>query len=1192
MSARDDLSAGPANEYRLDDRYRALSGTVFLTGIQALARLPIEQLRLDYANGRNTAAFISGYPGSPLAGMDQEIPRSIRAAGEGFPIHHLPAVNEELGVTAVMGSQLAATRPDCRYDGISGIWYGKAPGLDRATDALRHSVFTGSSATGGALAIVGDDPSAKSSTMPSSSDAALADLHMPVLYPASVAECLELGLHGLAMSRATGLWSALKVVTAVADGSGTVGLPVLLNDPIRPTTTIDGVEWRAQPSAQLLGPRMVEVEREFHEVRTELALRYGIENGLNRIAVDPPRPRLGVLATGFTFGETVEALRRLGVEGEAAVARAGIRLLNLRMPLPFDAGLIRRFASGLDRIIVIEEKNPTLERLVRDALYTHSHRPDVVGKIDLDGERLLPSHGRLDADVISPALRRQLLPLLGEELAPPPPVPRERIPLAVVRAPAFCSGCPHSWGMKVDEGAVVGMGTGCHGMGLLMDPERVGDSLGVTAMGNEGMQWLGMEPFVETEHIVQNLGDGTYFHSGQLAVQAAIGAGSRMTFKILYNHTVAMTGGQDASHQVTPQTMATILLQQGAKRVIITTEDVERYRNLRLPDDLRPLLAVMDRTRIVEAQQELAAIDGVTILINDQGCAAETRRDRKRGLIDTPKTRVFINHRICEGCGDCGDVSGCLSVQPVQTEFGRKTRIDQASCNIDLSCLHGDCPAFVTVNVDDLAVDPLAGGPVNNLGHGGSILLDEPLPEPPIGTGGAVVRLAGVGGTGVVTVAQILSTAAMLAGRQVAGLDQTGLSQKAGPVVSDVVISPESAVSGSAVSGSAVSGSAVSGSNLAGTGQADVVLAFDQMVAAADGALTAVGPQTRVLASASRPPTGAQVVNPTLEADSMEAYAARFGAASDHAVEVFDTALVAQHLVGSAATANICLLGVALQAGLLPLDRASIGKAIELNGVAVEANLAALEWGRRYASDREAVEAVLASASASGSSGAPSAAPALSPALLSRTNAAIEGAQFGVDDARSLTTRVADLVAYQDEAYAGRYLDLVDLALTAGDNDLVMSVARGFHKLMAYKDEYEIARLMLLEGALPVPKGTKLRWHLHPPLLKALGLENKVRVPSAASPAFVVLAKAKRLRGTRLDPFGRNHLRKLERELVDEYEAFMKTALVHADAAGPQRLAVLAELAEAPLAIRGYEDLKLQRIELYRRRVIALRSEL
>ena len=1155
-------SSTTAESYTLDRRYLADEGTVHLTGIQALARIPIEQLRRDRAAGRQTAAFISGYPGSPLGGFDQEVARALRIVGDDLPIEHLPAVNEELGASAVMGSQLAMARPDSRYDGVVGIWYGKAPGLDRATDAIRHAVFAGSSSTGGALALVGDDPSAKSSTMPSSSDAALVDLHMPILYPASTAECLELGLHGVAMSRATGLWSAMKVVTAVADGSGTVRLPALDGDPTLPRVAVNGNDWQRTPSAQFLGPRMVEVEREFHEVRTGLALDYGRLNGLNRLETNPVDPWLGVVATGFTYGEVLEAFRRLGLDGPTAIEGVGIRLLNLRMPIPFDRHLVARFAEGLSEILVVEEKNPTLETLVRSALYDTAHRPTVRGKTDVSPGRGLPWHGRLDADAIGPILRIRLESRLADRLAPPDPPARQRIPLAVNRGPAFCSGCPHNWGTKVPEGAVVGMGTGCHGMTLLMDADRVGDSIGITAMGNEGAQWLGMAPFVETDHVFQNFGDGTYFHSGQLAVQAAIGAGANVTFKILYNHTVAMTGGQDAAHQVGPTQLATILLAQGAKRVVITTDDVDHYDGAGLPTGVK----VFDRTRIVDVQDELAAVKGVTVLIHDQGCAAELRRGRKRGTVPKPKRRIVINHRICEGCGDCGDVSGCLSVQPVDTPLGRKTTIDQASCNYDESCLHGDCPAFMTVDVDERHT----AEPADRVDLA-ALVVDEPF-------GGAtvpartVVRLAGIGGTGVVTVAQILATAATLDGLEVAGLDQTGLSQKAGPVVSDLTLTrPDQ----------------TRPTNAPGRGQTDVVLAFDLLVAAADGPGAGVGAGTTIVASTSTTPTGRQVTDPTIATPEVDGLLARMtdGLDADVAIRT-DARRTAERLTGSAAAANVLLLGAALQTGRLPVTVASVHRAIELNGVQVEANAAALEWGRRLVAHPDATAELLADNRA----GVPVLTAAPPPAALA---ARVTALALDPQLTELITTLTGDLVDYQDQGYGRRFLALVERAAAIGHAPLTEAVARHHHKLLAYKDEYEVARLLHHPDGVTEAAGMggTRHWLLHPPTLSALGWRDKIAFGPRSAPMFAALARGKRLRGTRLDPFGRTAMRRMERELISEYEAAMTTVLgelpveTSAVEPDPDRLERAVRIASLPDLVRGFEDLKVRRVEDYRRRL-------
>ncbi|MEO6651569.1 MAG: indolepyruvate ferredoxin oxidoreductase family protein [Ilumatobacteraceae bacterium] len=1150
----------PSAGYRLTDRYRRSDGSVLLTGIQALARIPIEQLRRDRAKGLDTAAFLSGYPGSPLGGFDLEIARAIAIVPD-LPIVHQPAVNEELGATSVMGSQLAAGRPDATRDGVVGFWYGKAPGLDRAGDALRHGVFAGASPLGGAVVLVGDDPASKSSTMPSSSDASLVDLHMPILYPGTMSECVELGLHAVAMSRASGLWSAMKIVTPVADGSGTVELPVLDADPVMPTIEINGKRWACTPSAEFLGPRMLDIEREFREVRIPLAQRYGAENRLNRVSVDPSDAWIGLVATGFTYYEMLDALRRLGLDGAQAIADAGIRVLQLRMPVPFDAELVRTFARGLHEIVVVEEKNPTLEWLIKDALYGRGHHPNVVGKFHEDGTVLMRSWGRLDADAMMPGLRSRLAVRVGDRLAPEPSPDRERtlIPLTVNRTPFFCSGCPHNWGTKAPEGAVVGAGTGCHGMTLLMDEDRVGETIGITAMGNEGAQWIGMAPFVETDHIFQNYGDGTFFHSAQLALQYCIGAGMNITFKILYNGTVAMTGGQDSTAPIAVPELVTILLAHGVSKVAITAEDTHRYDDVRLPDGV----VVHDRSDIIAVQVDLASVPGVTVLIHDQFCAAELRRDRKRGRLTMPTKRVVINHRICEGCGDCGDVSNCLSVQPIDTPLGRKTSIDQASCNFDYSCVKGDCPAFMTVDLDPEAAAEAPGATARP---------DGVVPDPSFDTTIDLVnlRLAGIGGTGVVTVAQILSTAAMFDGWQVRGLDQTGLSQKAGPVISDVIL------------GRHAHGS----SNVVGDGQADLIIAFDELVGASAGSISAADPdRTVVIASSTHTPTGRMISHPEI-AYPDDAIAGRFASTTRADANRFvDAASLATVLTGSSAQANVFLLGVAVQAGHVPVSVGSIERAIDLNGVAIDANLAAFDWGRRWAHDPVTVERLAAAARPT-----PAHPMVTVPDLPRRLADRIDRHEFDVELRDVIELLSADLVGYQDVEYAGRFLDAVDEAahherrVAGASGALTEAVARNLHKLMAYKDEYEVARLLLLPeadaGARAVG-GAKapVRWHLHPPMLKAFGMDSKIAFGRWSTPAFATLRHGKRLRGTRADPFGRTTMRRTEASLPREFLEAMAQVYAGLDV---ERMSAALDIARLPDLIRGYEELKLRRVAEFR----------
>ena len=797
---------------QLSDRYTATSGRVQLTGVQALARLPIDQHRRDLAAGLNVGTFISGYEGSPLAGYDQELGR-LKQLLDGCDVTFVPGLNEEAAATSVQGSQLACTLPGAARDGVIGIWYGKAPGLDRATDALRHGNLMGSHPRGGALVLVGDDPAAKSSTLPCASDAALADLNIPYLYPADSQDVLDLGRHAIELSRASGLWTGLKIVTAVADGSSTVNLAADWPAPRIPPGAGTHV-----PTARLLHPTLGQLERDLVTNRLRIAREYARLNGLNRVVGRGPGDVLGVVAAGHTFLDVLAALRRLGI-GEDSLAASPVRLLRVGMPWPLEETTVREFADGLKEILVVEEKRSFLEAAIRDVLYGGPVQPAVTGKRDADGSELVPAYGELDADLITGPLRRRMTAVgVAAAAAPAAADVRTTLPL-VSRVPYFCSGCPHNSSTKPLPGTLVGGGIGCHALVLLMDSSQAGTVTGLSQMGGEGMQWIGMAPFLDRDHFVQNIGDGTFDHSGSLAIRAAVAARANMTYKLLYNSAVAMTGGQRPASGMTVPQIVGVLLAEGVARVIVTTEDLGRYRRVKLPRGV----AVWDRSRIAEAQRVLAATPGVTVLVHDQECATEKRRKRKRGKIAQPQTRVFINERICEGCGDCGRKSNCLSVQPVPTEFGRKTRVHQSSCNVDYSCLDGDCPAFMTVRES----------PGRRQAAGIEAITPEelPVPRPVVDPDSFGIRLTGVGGTGVVTVSQVLATAGLIAGWHTRSLDQTGLAQKGGAVVSDVRFSR----------------SAPPPTNKLGTGECDLYLGCDLLVAAdpKNLAVTARGPDRR-----------------------------------------------------------------------------------------------------------------------------------------------------------------------------------------------------------------------------------------------------------------------------------------------------------------------------------------------------------
>jgi indolepyruvate ferredoxin oxidoreductase len=1121
--------------YRLTDRYALEDGRVFLSGVQAVARLAPDQLRADRRAGLSTAAFVSGYQGSPLASFGEEAARAAATVPD-LPIVVRPGVNEELAAASVMGSQLAVTLDDCRHDGVVGVWYGKGPGFDRASDAIRHAVFAGTWHRGGVVAVVGDDPAAKSSTLPSSSDATMVDLHMPILFPGDVQEALDLSRHAVALSRACGLWVGLKVVTAVADGTGTVDVGPDRVEPVIPhLVRPDGTPFEPRPSGRLLTPYTLDMEREFVELRAELAREYGRLNGLNRVTVRGPDDWIGIAASGHTYHEVREALQLLGLADDEALRSAGIRLFQLLQPVPFDIHPLHEFADGLAEILVVEEKNPTLERLVRDALYDLAERPRVLGRRDLDGAALVPASGTLDADTLLAPVRRVLARRLGERLRPLPPAPRPSlIPLTVGRTPFYCSGCPHNVSTRAEPGTLVGGGIGCHAMVALMDPDRVGDVVGLTAMGGEGAQWIGMEPFVERDHLVQNLGDGTFFHSGSLAVRAAVAAGSNITYKLLYNGTVAMTGGQDPAGQLDVPAVVRLLLTEGVARVIVTTDDVDRHGPGALPEEVD----VWDRTRLAEAERVLAATPGVTVLLHDQACAAEKRRARSRGTLPAPTFRVVINERVCEGCGDCGDVSNCLSVQPVDTPYGRKTRIHQTSCNLDLTCLRGDCPSFATITVEPAERRSTAVPTVDDL------IVPAPLVDPERFT----VRMSGIGGTGVVTVSQVLGTAAMLAGLSVRGLDQTGLSQKAGPVVSDLRITR----------------GAPTASNHAPTAEVDCLLAFDLLVAAGDQHRRgAAAGRTVVVASTDTEPTGQMVTHPGTPFPDPVGLRGRLEEVSrpEHDRWV-DAAAICEGLFGSALAANVFLLGVAVQAGAIPVDPVCVEEAIGLNGVAVECNTAAFRWGRRWVGAPGEVERA----------------------------AGLPG-RLEPETVDELIERLArDLEGHTSRAYARRFRDVVERARASeravdpSSHVFTDAVARNLHRLMAYKDEYEVARLLLLpesRAAYEAVGGRKtvVTHLLHPPVLRAMGVEHKVGMRRSAGPALRALRAGKRLRGTVLDPFRFAEVRRVERAMIPEYEAAIAILCERLAAVGTDAASAIARL---PDQVRGYESLKLRRAAAYR----------
>jgi indolepyruvate ferredoxin oxidoreductase len=1149
-------------DFSLDAKYRQVEGTVFLSGIQALVRLPLDQHRADRRRGLNTATLISGYRGSPLGGLDLTLERSGALLQE-HNVVFISGVNEDLGATAVYGSQLVGLFPRPKYDGVLGMWYGKGPGVDRTGDVFKHGNYAGVGRNGGVLALGGDDPVSKSSTLPTHSEVAFYDAFFPVVFPGNCQEILDLGRYAFELSRYSGLWVGFKIVTNVADEVGTAEVAPDRVQIVDPGFAWEGRPWRHSQNPALLPPFSLELERELHYGRLEAARAFAAAHPINQITVPTPNAWLGIAAPGKTYHDLREALRDLGLD-DAALRRYGIRLLRVGMLFPMEPGIVREFARGLEEILVVEEKRAFVELFLRDVLYNQADRPAVVGKQDLEGRPLVPANGELDADRIAQIVasrleRRVHLESVTARVAVLEALRDRPAPTTLMRVPFFCSGCPHNRSTVVPEGSMAGGGIGCHGMALLM-PER--NTVGTTQMGGEGVQWVGMAPFTETPHMFQNIGDGTFFHSGSLAVRQAVAAGTHVTFKILYNSAVAMTGGQDAAGALPVPELTRLLEAEGARRIIVTTDDPAKY-----PRDTRWArgVEVWHRDRLDEAQRLLRDTPGVTVLVHDQRCAAEKRRLRKRGKLEDPTLRVFINEAVCEGCGDCGVKSNCLSVQPVDTEFGRKTQIHQSSCNKDYSCLNGDCPSFLTVT-------PL-GAPRKK--DKKRFTVDRVLPEPALKVPVECnVFMLGIGGTGVVTVNQILGTAALLDGKHVRGLDQTGLSQKGGPVVSHLKIFPEAAPEVS---------------NKVGAGRADCYLGFDILVATSQINLGHASPdRTIAVVSTSQVPTGAMVTRTEVqfpEAGSLRLSIDRVTRKDDNVY--LDALALAETLFDDHMATNLLVLGAAYQAGAIPVSAAAIEEAIALNGVGVAMNTQAFRAGRLVVADpawvstlrRERIGAVETVA-----------------ALTPEARALIDETRATGELRRLLEIRVPELIAYQDAAYARPYVDLVgrvaaaEQAAMPGQTRLAETVARHLFKLMAYKDEYEVARLHLksdLAGRLAAeyPDGVRVEYNLHPPILRALGWKKKMRFGRWFDRAFRLLVSMRGLRGTALDPFGRAEVRRVERALIGEYRALVEKTLA---GLSPESYDRALKLAGLPDLIRGYEDVKLGNVQRFRDEVRAL----
>jgi indolepyruvate ferredoxin oxidoreductase len=1077
VTALDDRPAGsPAarNLYEPKDRYVVGARPVLLTGVQAIVRLLVEQSVRDA--GR-VETLVSGYPGSPLGGLDKLL-HGLPSIKADHGVHLVPGLNEETGATAVWGSQQVPGHQ--RPDGVLGVWYGKGPGVDRSGDVLRHGNTYGANAKGGVLVLAGDDPGAKSSTVPCTSERTLASFGMPVLTPRNGEEMIAFGMYGVALSRLSGCFVGVKVLADVADGLWTVD-----RDFQAVGITVPEVEWNGRPwtyqqmlmkdprdstlaEAALLGPRWAAVEA------------FGAANPLDEITVVAPGAWLGIVSTGTAYDATLQALRDLGLSLED-LADKGIRVLRVGMPYPLGAGLVREFATGLEQVLVVEEKTSFLEAQIKEVLYGTTNAPAVHGKRGPDGRLLVPADGQVSSDRLDGVLRS----VLGDrvQVAPRKPGPRTQLSLSPVkRTPYFCSGCPHNRSTPLPEGSLGGGGIGCHTMVTLSDrPDQA--VLALTQMGGEGSQWIGQAPFTDVEHIFQNVGDGTFAHSAQLSLQFCVAAGVNITYKLLYNQVVAMTGAQNAEGGLAIPELTRKLTAEGVAQVVVVSDEPKKHRRAKLA----PGVTVRHRDDMDAVQKELREVKGVTVLIYDQQCANEARRLRKRGKQETRTTRVVIDEATCEGCGDCGAKSNCLSVQPVETELGRKTRIDQTSCNTDYSCLLGDCPSFLTVQVAKTK-------PVKRAGAG-----EAPSVAEPVLPADADMFLAGIGGTGIVTVNQLLATAALrsdLDTTGLSGLDQVGLSQKAGPVTSHLRVGSRGPA------------------NRVGAGTADVVLAFDALVAADPKNLSVCSSEfTIVVVSTSETPTGTQVADVDAPKTDVAGQVRKLKDASVKVVEL-DALAFSEALFGSTAPANLLLVGVAYQLGTLPFPATAIEEAIELNGVAVKANIAAFRWGRVAVADAAAFAAAVA----------PTA-----PRIAKTYDLA--GSPLAGETRRLVEVRAQLLLEHSGRKTAAAYVAVVERAFQAErvlgtQTSYSEAVARGIAHLWAYKDEYEVARLLtrpelLEEVQQQVPGATKVTYNLHPPALRSMGMSSKLKLGAWSRPVLRATARGRVLRGTALDPFGR-----------------------------------------------------------------------
>ncbi len=1108
-------------EVTLEDKYLATEGRVFITGVQALIRVLLDRHRLDTATGLRTAGFVSGYRGSPLGGLDVQAHRA-QAHLDAAHVVFKEGLNEDLGATAVWGSQQANLFAQAKYDGVFGMWYGKAPGVDRTGDAFKHANFAGVWPKGGVVAVAGDDHSCKSSTLPSQSEFAFQDFEMPVLAPADVQEVLDYGLAGYELSRFSGLWVGLIALADTMDSGQTIDVALDRHRFAQPGFPLPagglGIRLKDQP---------LDKERRLRTLKIPAALAWARANRIDRVMLAAPRPRLGIVCHGQAYKDVVEALAAMDITPDEAAAM-GLAIYKVGMPWPLEPTGVRAFAAGLETLMVVEHKRPLVETQVRAALYdlpAHA-RPRVIGKTDERGHPLLSELGSLSVAEVALAIADRLppgphMPEVNDYVARVSASSMAAVTLAATqqRKPFFCSGCPHNTSTRLPAGSRALAGIGCHYMATFADPNT--DM--VSHMGAEGAAWIGAAPFTDEPHVFVNLGDGTYNHSGSLAIRAAVAARANVTYKLLFNDAVAMTGGQPTESGFTPAQISRQLAAEGVVRTVIVAEDANRYESVR---DLAPGVEVKPRSELMAVQRALRETPGVTVLIYDQVCANEKRRRRRRGRLAPAPRRVMINPLVCEGCGDCSRASNCVSVEPLNTEFGRKRRINQSTCNQDYSCLEGFCPSFITLEGAENAAS--ADMP--------ALTADStPLPQFAPLKGVRNIVFTGVGGTGVTTAASILAMAAHVDGLAASAVDMTGLAQKGGAVTSHVRIGErEDTVVGGRIPAAS----------------AHVLIACDVLVAAGAEALALYAKdRTVAFANGDFAPTADFVTDRDARFDTAE-MARRIKAAA-RTYDECPAHHLAETRLGDAIFSNMIMLGFAWQQGMVPVSSRALYRAIRLNGFDVEPNLQAFELGRMAAHDPA-------------SRGEPE-----------NTGPTPQSEPLGDLIAR----RAADLTAYQDAAYAERFSRRVAEIARLGDETLIRAATVSLHKLMAIKDEYEVARLYT-DGRFKTYRdesfqGGRPKVWLAPPILAPKDSEGRPRKIAFGGWmldwGFPMLAKLKRLRGGAFDPFGHSEERRAERRLLADYEADLQRLTAELT---PARAALAAEIAALPQSIRGFGHIK------------------